>query len=241
MAQPKAEVRYRTKGAVRSVPAPPEGTDAFLASMRSVIRHYARRGRPIRVEFPGLAQPQFVLFDTEGRIKQFLGSTIPEAMQVNPVAAGRLLSAGERSLANWADSSKPIDAKKPTKRISERRMLQVGLKAFWTLAERWHLSVGEQCALLAVSKRTRTRWKAKPPTSDAMVMDRLRVILLTYRRLVELTSGGADAETAMVFRQAGSADNPESPTQSLLEALCDRSVLAMDRHYQRLVALIHAS
>ena len=119
-------------------------------------------------------------------------------------------------------------------------MLVAGLHAFWTLAERWKLTVVEQCALLAVSPRTRARWRARPPRVHAPVLDRLKVILLTYQRLVELV-GELDADTARVLRQPGSADNPESPSQSLLEALSDRSILAMDRHYQRLAALIHAS
>jgi hypothetical protein len=226
----------------RAIPelARPAVVDAFMDSVQRVILHYAEQGRPVKVGIPGMDRPQLVLFDRRGRIKQFLGSTIEEAMQINPAAANRLLTAGERALAKRTavtNSARALQRKKP---FTEQQMLRAGLSAFWNLAKRWQLSTAEQCALLAVSTRTRARWNARPPMKNAIVRDRLTVILLTYRRLVELT-GGSDAETAMILRQFGSAENVEFPMQSIIEALCDPSVLAMDRMLSRLVSLIHAS
>jgi hypothetical protein len=98
--------------------------------------------------------------------------------------------------------------------------LQAGLDAFWELSRRWQLTPGEQRALLAIAERTRVRWKANPPVTGAKTMNRLRIILLTYQRLMEVT-GGIETDTARFLRQPGSADNPESPKQSLLAALSE--------------------
>jgi hypothetical protein len=75
---------------------------------------------------------------------------------------------------------------------------------------------------------------------DVQTLDRLQIILLTEQGLLELT-GGPDDVAARVLRQQGSAANPEVPSQSLLDALSEHSVLAMNRHYDRLAAQIHAS
>jgi len=240
MNKPLAKRREPMKKRSIGVLELPASADAFMDSVQRVILYYARQGRPVKVGIPGMDRPQLVLFDTEGRIKEFLGSTVEEAMQINPAAANRLLTASERTLAKRTAARKSAESTRRTKPFTEQQMLRAGLHAFWNLAKRWRLSTAEQCALLAVSQRTRARWIANPPMKNAIVRDRLTVILLTYRRLVELT-GGSDAETAMILRQPGSAENAELPMQSALEALCDRSVLAMDRMLSRLVSLIHAS
>jgi hypothetical protein len=98
---------------------------------------------------------------------------------------------------------------------TEEEQLAAGLHAFFNLAKRWKLTVREQCALLAVSASTRMRWKTKPPAVNDALKRRLRLVILTYQRLLELT-WGTDAETARVLRQPGSADNPDAPKQSLL-------------------------
>jgi hypothetical protein len=146
-----------------------------------------------------------------------------------------------RSMFNERGSVKATNkqarrAKAPTK----EQQLEVGLLAFFNVAARWELTIAEQCALLAVSPSTRARWKVKPPAVSEALLHRLRLAILTYRRLVELT-GGTDAETARVLRQAGSAENPKRPRQSLLGGLSTRSLPEMDRCYRRLEGLIHAS
>lgn len=130
--------------------------------------------------------------------------------------------------------------KRQPKRITKQRMLTVGFKAFRELARRWKLTTKEQANLLAISTSTLARWRHHLPAADETKLLWLPVVLLTYRRLLEITCLD-DAETARVLRQEGSADNPAVPSQSLLDALSDRSVHEMERRYQRLAALIHAS
>jgi hypothetical protein len=123
---------------------------------------------------------------------------------------------------------------------TKERQVDVGLLAFFNLAARWKLTIAEQCGLLGVSPSTRARWRAKPPAVSEALLQRLRLVILTYRRLIELTAG-TDVEIARVLRQAGSADNPKKPRQSLLSGLSTRSLPEMDRCYRRLEGLIHAS
>ena len=132
----------------------------------------------------------------------------------------------------------PASAKR--EKASAAEMLKAGLHAFWSLSPRWHLTEKEQAALLAVSESTVRRWKENEPTKDAVLHDRLRIVLLTYQRLLELT-GGDDDVTETVFRQAGSAEDPNHPDDSLLTALSSPSPVIMATHYQRLESLIHAS
>jgi hypothetical protein len=132
-------------------------------------------------------------------------------------------------------------AKRRAKPPTKKQQLKVGLIAFFNLAARWELTIAEQCGLLAVSPSTRARWKVKPPAVSETLLQRLRLVILTYQRLVEVTGGGSDAETARVLRLAGSADNPKKPRRSLLAGLSTRSLPEMERCYLRLEGLIHAS
>jgi hypothetical protein len=128
----------------------------------------------------------------------------------------------------------------PPQWITKHMMLVAGFSAFRELARRWKLTSKEQASLLAISASTLSRWKRKLPDVDETKLRRLRIVLLTYRRLLEVTNGDDDT-TAKVIRQRGSADNPDAPAQSFLEGLCDRSTEEMDRHYLRLAAVIHGS
>jgi hypothetical protein len=123
---------------------------------------------------------------------------------------------------------------------SDDAMVAAAFRAFVTLAERWELSSTEQNTLLGVSDSTRLRWIARAPVYDPTIADRLRLILLSYQRLHELT-GGPDAELARFVRRTGSADNPALPKQTLLEALSSPSVLDMYAAYRRLEAELYAS
>ena len=146
-----------------------------------------------------------------------------------------------RSRAKRTASTRPAKATTAlTAPPITRMMLQAGMHAFWELSRRWQLTPAEQRALFAVSERTRARWKTNLPINGKKTMDRHRIILLTYRRMLEI-AGDVEADTVAFLRQSGSADNPESPKQSLLAALSARSLRTMDRHYRRLEALIHAS
>jgi hypothetical protein len=137
-------------------------------------------------------------------------------------------------------STQPRWPTRPPERAREQnKMLEESLHDFWSLADRWMLSKLEQCALLDVSMRTLARWKARPPITDSVTLDRLRVILLTYRRILELT-GGLNDNNVWLLRNAGSAGDPESPSDSILQALSAHSVLAMLRHCRRLESTVHA-
>ena len=100
-------------------------------------------------------------------------------------------------------------------------------------------SPSEQCALLDVSMRTLARWRTRPPTTDAVTLDRLRIISLTYRQILERT-GGLNDNNVWLLRKAGSAGDPESPSSSILHALSERSVPTMLRHHRRLESMVQA-
>jgi hypothetical protein len=121
---------------------------------------------------------------------------------------------------------------------SLRAKLAAGLNAFWSLAITWRLSPAEQCALLSISRRTLSRWHAKPPVAKAAVkLDRLRLILLTHERLEAAFApwhGTNSTVVAWYVRLPGTAHNPDRPNQTVLEALSERSVLAVLSNYHRL-------
>jgi hypothetical protein len=129
---------------------------------------------------------------------------------------------------------RPQKRRPPTK---ER--LAAALQAFWRLAADWDLSTGEQCALLAVSRNTLGRWKAKAPISRKSAIrtiDRLLLILRTCALLSQAfpRTGARDIDDLRWYvRLPGGAKNPELAAQSILEMLSDRSVLAMlDGHFR---------
>ncbi|MBI3568133.1 MAG: hypothetical protein HY084_08030 [Gemmatimonadetes bacterium] len=174
-------------------------------------------------------------------MKQILGPTIEAARKANPIVMARMRPPNVRHRRKPLALDKPpkvddVPAPGPT----EQQMLVASLSAFWELAKRWKLATVEACAVLAISARTRFRWRRKAPLADAMTLDRLQLILLTYQRLMELTHGSDDA-SARILRQRGSAENPEVSSQSLLEALTAPSVIALRRHYDRFASLIDAS
>jgi hypothetical protein len=133
----------------------------------------------------------------------------------------------------WSTRATPLHA------TGTRKNLAVALKAFWALATKWRLSPAEQGNLLAVSRRTRARWRAKPPVPDAAVLDRLRLIFLTYECLEAAFAPihGADSSVVMWYvHLLGTAHNPDAPKQSVLDALSERSVLGMLCNYGRVAA-----
>jgi hypothetical protein len=120
---------------------------------------------------------------------------------------------------------------------SLRKQLAVALKAFWKLADTWRLTPAEQCALLAVSRRTLARWRVKPPAKRAVTLDRLRLILLTHERLEAVFAPWHGMDSAIArwwILLPGTAHNPNAPKQSVLEMLSERSVLTILQHYRRL-------
>lgn len=119
-------------------------------------------------------------------------------------------------------------------------MFAASLSAFWSMAERFELTMTEQSALLGVSERTCRRWRRNPPRMTVVALNRLQVILLAYERLSELAPV-ADRERALIFRARGSAGDPNDQTLSLLAALSTSSVSEMQAHYRRLEALAHSS
>lgn len=113
-----------------------------------------------------------------------------------------------------------------TKRFREpslKAKLAAALNAFWSLAITWRLSRAEQCALLAISSGTLSRWRAKQPIAKAAIkLDRLRLILLTHDRVEALCAPwhGTNSNVAVWFvRLPGNAHNPDAPHQTVLEAL----------------------
>jgi hypothetical protein len=180
-------------------------------------------GRPVFVVLAGKRRGEWVLLRKSLEIKELLGLTFEVAQRTNPIAMARLLAPNTRELH----------------KASEHELLEPSLSAFWLLADRWKLSEAEQCALLSISARTLARLKTKPPIKDAATLDRLRIIFLTYRRILECT-GGLNTNNVWMLRKPGSSGNLESPRESILEALSERSVLTMLEHYRRLEAMIHA-
>jgi hypothetical protein len=195
---------------------------SLLEPFRRVLRENARMGRPVFVVLAGKQRGEWVLLKKSLEIKELLGLTFEVAQRTNPIAMARLLAPSTREL----------------NKASEHELLEPSLSAFWSLADRWKLTEGEQCALLAISARTLVRWNTKPPIKDAVTLDRLRIVFLTYRRILECT-GGLNANNIWMLRKPGSAGNPESPSESILEALSERSVLTMLEHYRRVEAMIH--
>ena len=131
----------------------------------------------------------------------------------------------------WSPTSKKRRAP------SSQKMLTVSLTAFWAIAEDLSFTAAEQCALLSVSKRTLLRWRTKVPAKSVHALDRLILILLTYVRLVDTFAHVLERDDqvlAWFVRCPGTADNPEAPDQSVLDALSERSVLAMHTHYRRM-------
>jgi hypothetical protein len=142
------------------------------------------------------------------------------------------------------DAWEPKSKKKRTATPQER--LAVALEAFWLVSEDWSLSCGEQCAVLAISRSTLARWKAKAPTSRKVAyrtIDRLLLTLRTYVWLSEVVARarGWDDMRRWYVRVPGGAKNPEDRGQSILETLTDRSVLAVLDHYCRFVQSLPVS
>lgn len=122
---------------------------------------------------------------------------------------------------------------------SFEEMFEASLLGFWTLAARWHLSVKEQAALLAVSERTCRQWHRETPPLNANALDRLQFVLRTYAALSALAPV-SESEKGRLFRVPGSAESPEDPSLSLLAALSVPSIQEMSVHCQRLESRRHA-
>jgi hypothetical protein len=173
-------------------------------------------------------------------VKETLGRTFEDAQRANPIAIARLLLPNERSrVTRTAPRQSTWPSQAPENARAQKKMLKESLHDFWSLADRWRLSTSEQCALLDVSMRTLARWRTRPPTTDAVTLDRLRIISLTYRQILERT-GGLNDNNVWLLRKAGSAGDPESPSSSILHALSERSVPTMLRHHRRLESMVQA-
>jgi hypothetical protein len=123
---------------------------------------------------------------------------------------------------------------------SRVEMLAAGLDAFWALADRWALTAEEQNDLLNVSDSTRLRWRAgRVPAPDPDLLDRLRMIVLIYQRLMEIA--GTDRDAAAVLRRAGSAADPRNTEASLLDAMRASSLLGLLQIERSLFALAGAA
>lgn len=111
-------------------------------------------------------------------------------------------------------------------------MFEVSLLAFWTLAERFCLTLQEQSRLLALSEGTCRRWRRETPRVNVDTLDRLQLVLLLYETLSALAPV-SEKEKGRLFRSPGSAESPDDPNLSLIEALSVPSILEMQVHCRR--------
>lgn len=223
----------RQKGAVKAKRA--------AIKKHSVKKHGAVTMAPRgigRVVSKGASSPQFatssrrprVKADYSDRIRELpAGTVVAEVKSVTPTAPAETL---------FFD----VVRRRPVAVIEQpsiEQMFRASLHAFWRLGAIFRLTIAERAKLLGVSERTCQRWEQATPEPDINALDRLQLILRTYQHLCELAPV-AEAELARVFRSAGSAEDPEHPERSLLDALAVPSILEMHGNAQRFAALAHA-
>ena len=123
---------------------------------------------------------------------------------------------------------------------SDHQQLEAGLLAFWRVADRLHMSAATQRAVLDTSESSLLRWrKGHLPTPTPDFLDRLRLLLLSYQRLVELA--GSEEGAAELFRRRGGAESAGRVSQSIAEVLESRSLLALQGVYHHLDAIAASS
>jgi hypothetical protein len=123
---------------------------------------------------------------------------------------------------------------------SDQRQLEAGLLAFWRVADRLHMSAATQRAVLDTSESSLLRWrKGHLPSPTPDFLDRLRLLLLSYQRLVELA--GSEEGAAQLFWRRGGAESAGRASQSIADVLETRSLLALQRVYHHLDSVAASS